>query len=317
LSEIYDPLTRIAGSGPFFRVYDICIAFILATTIRSVDDIRYALSAFSASSLYIAVYFLNFINTKGSDSIRSALISGDISVDTNYMAFYLCLGFSPILAFVINSDKIKLIYKISAILASILVFVAILFTSSRMGIIIAFVNILSLSFIIRRRIYIIWTIFFISLTIYFFIYPEIFLNIKIITEILNRFTDSTLLTGSGRIDLWAMAFHSISVSNITQMFIGSGSQANYTLLSGANAHNAFLEYIIDHGFIGLILLVSCLVVAWKNIKNIDDSLTSAVLQCVWLTLILSSLSLSPFVRTWAWIAIAPMLVIPCINNKTR
>ena len=68
----------------------------------------------------------------------------------------------------------------------------------------------------------------------------------------TRFSSEELESGSGRTELWAMAFDNIRNRNFVELLFGSGSGSSLDLL-GTGAHNEWIEFLFSFGLIGVVL----------------------------------------------------------------
>ena len=309
MSEIISPITTIAGSNPFTRIFDILITLLSATLYDEENDFHYAPISFAIASTYLSCFYIISINKLETDSLRQALISGDVRTDPNYIAYYLTTGLGVILANIkstlaLKSNTRTFIY----LLMTIITIIGIFLTTSRMGLIISGVMILLAIYFKTNKFNTIISTFCILFVITIYVPITSSLNISTIDEITSRFSDDTLYTGSERTTIWLKALSSFDQLSFLQILIGSGTQANYTILDGSNAHNSYLEFLLDYGFIGLFTLFILIFFAFRNIYSMKSDLHKLSLLMMLVCILLSSISISPFVKTWTWIALSPMII---------
>lgn len=123
---------------------------------------------------------------------------------------------------------------------------------------------------------------------FIYLYSEIF-------QLLNRFENITDDQGSGRIYIYTMIYDNFRNNSILSQLFGSGQASVYERF-GIYAHNDYLEFLYDYGYIGLLIFIVliCKLLFNKKVSLPDNeeykSLESLKKSTVLLYIVLSLLN---------------------------
>lgn len=318
ISEIADPVTTSYISSFIGRLGNIFICLFIIVSIKSEFDRWLSILALSFSSILLSIYFIWFTFSHGIGSLYSFHAEGNNILDPNYLAFHLSIGLAPLLILSIHPRAVSS-FKVRVItIASVIVVLwGILLTASRTGsVLIGLAIIISAFGCFRSKLISILFLFSLIFGALFLIYPFME-NTQSFSFLEARWGADSVSTGTGRTKILIESIDAFNNFNLIQILVGGGSEANYVLLNGKNTHNSYMEFLLDHGLIGLILLLALLFFAAKNILFFSFSPITSAMLVLWAILFVSSFSLSPFVRSWAWIALAPLLVPPFESSLAR
>jgi hypothetical protein len=310
VSEIIDPEIGIQGGDLGNRL--LCIAIAVAIMISSSigKSIWPNLLSLTASSIFISLDTIRQVYFNGFTSFRLIFTSGKSVNDPNYLALYLCLGLGPCLSLAAFTEvaERKVMYRSLLLVSSICIVIGVVLTTSRMGIFVVamMITLVLIRLMVTRPLkFIVVAGSLILLSIYLY---EPVTGLPVIVEMRDRLKSNDVTTASDRTNIAVKAMNAFGDMGIGQKLFGGGSQANYTLTNGVNTHNGFLEYLLDHGILGAGFLVCLFIVSALSVRSIQNLPLSVATWSVWLTLFICTFSLSPFVRAWGWVALAPLLL---------
>jgi hypothetical protein len=220
--------------------------------------------------------------------------------DPNYISMMILLGL-PFLLLSVSSRRSSLLGRLALLILLSIEVAAIIMLSSRMASVIMaaiavlfIIQLLKTTSILTKALF---SVVAISLIVSSFIpkssiqsYSDRWRNIDEISQFSERWK------------ILGWSFEYLATASMYDLVVGGGAQHNYSVLSGFNAHNSFLEYLIDHGIVGASGLIALLVYMWKRTKYCSQN-EKFFRRSVLATLVISSMAISPFVWYWAWLAL--------------
>ena len=140
----------------------------------------------------------------------------------------------------------------------------------------------------------------------------VFLSLFVFKSVINRFTEDSVTTGSGRTVIWRESLELFAHSDLTTLLFGGGSGFSYQICGKAfgrtieSPHNNYLEILYNYGVIGLTIFIS-LLIHWFKCYSKNILAVSLIL-----VLVVSSLTLSPLMYLPFW-----SLIILIENQKLK
>jgi O-antigen ligase len=198
--------------------------------------------------------------------------------------------------------------QINALCVLLIIWVVIL-SNSRTGLVVAGVTIAVSFFGLFKSKVIAVVVMVVLAGLFLFAYP-IVRELPEVSQLQERWESSDVLTASGRVGLVKNSLSAFEDTSVIRFLVGAGTHANYKFLADRNTHNSYLEFLLDHGVVGVGLLIGLLFVAAQNSKRKSSVAVATSMRAIWLVLAVGSIVLSPFAFAWAWVAWAPLLVSP-------
>jgi hypothetical protein len=127
----------------------------------------------------------------------------------------------------------------------------------------------------------------------------------------SRFLKDDVATGNNRADINAVALRLFADRPLPEQLLGGGGSSS-TRAMGWHTHNAFTEQLLDHGTVGgacFVGLFACLCKASVGSKGLVRASGLALLVFT----AVASMSVSPFMYAWGWVALA--CILPCSANE--
>ena len=316
LSETADPTIGKTEGRFVLRLINIGIALLVARSIKSEHDRRLSLYALSVSSICVTLFLSWHMVISGAGSLYRLLYERKIGdSDPNYLALYLCIGLGPLFAISACNATKKWISSVLHLMFGLVVSWGVVLTSSRMGSLLIGANLgVAIMRFHKSKFVSVLILLGLAVAFIFFVFP-LLENVPQFSALNERWTSADALTGGGRAGIFTSALEAFGRVSPVQALFGGGTEANYVMLKGTNTHNSYLEFLLDHGLLGMGLLVVILFVALMNIWHTLSLPHSSSMWAIWLSLVVASFALSPFVYSWAWVALAPLLVSPA--NPTQ
>lgn len=309
LSQIADPVVRNVEAVFIRRLFNIALCLLVAGSIKTEAGRWHSILALSAFSTCLALNVAWLALTKGLISVYTRHVAGIVLADPNYLAFNLCIGLGPLFVVSASSATKSQLGRLLSLACGLAILWGVLLTTSRMGsILVGMILLLALTRSLRLKLLSAVLLSAFVLASAFLVYP-LLSSMPQFSQLERRWQSRDIATASGRTDIASGALEAFATSSATQVLVGGGTQANYVKL-GANTHDSYLEFLLDHGVLGMGLLVALLFVALQNIWRTPSLPVSTSMWAVWLTLIIGSLALSPFAYSAAWVGLAPLLVSP-------
>jgi O-antigen ligase len=311
VSEITDPVKVGNDQIMFSRVFDVILCLFVAATLRSEQDRRLSIIALALSSIYLAGYCINFAESRAIYSLYllQDRAGGAGGLDPNYLSLYLAIGLGPLIAMTFSPSYFRSwTLRGISLLGALSVIYAVLLTSSRMGsllVLLSIVAVLGMSMVSKVRALV--AVFAVTLIVVLGVYP-LLKDAPVVAGLESRWNQRSVENGSGRTYLATDALQRFSSQSLRRILVGGGTEANYHILLGKNTHNAYLEFLLDHGIFGAAFFIGFLVNALRIVLKQKSVPTNAGIISTWLVLVIASFVLSPFVHTLAWLALAPMVV---------
>lgn len=258
------------------------------------DEYQYLIKAYIASVWLI--FLLVFVYADYSMEGRLTIIINGYNQDPNYLTGFFTIGICWYLWEFINKRK-----KLYIILVVIL-FIPILMTGSRGGLIGNGMAVFFVLFYCRKKINFTNIILFTLIILLFIVLVWQYLPDYITKRFTLEFTQKD--GGANRFDIWASCMHTFKESNFLRKLLGYGAGSIPRLNTQKNvAHNLLIEFLLEYGIIGMILMsfmVFYYIIQAK--KNGNLALLSALYGYLIMTMSLSLFSYKPI-----WNAI--MLII--------
>ncbi len=180
---------------------------------------------------------------------------GGINVNENVVSAMISLGLIPLFTKLISSTKTSLIERTLSVLAFLIGSYALLILASRGGIIALamalFVIVMRVIFNPKRFIYVVLAAVVAVVTLS---------SLPGSSNVFMRFANSDLSTLNSRLPLWEAAFTAITTASPAELFLGYGFDSSRVVAATVfgtldSIHNAYLQFIIEFGILGLILFL--------------------------------------------------------------
>lgn len=122
-----------------------------------------------------------------------------------------------------------------------------------------------------------------------------------------RFHKEDLRTGNRRTDINAMALRFFAERPVDQQLFGAGGNSSLRGI-GWHTHNAFTEQLMDHGIVGTACFVGLFLCLGTACLCAGAPARASGLALLCFTAV-ASMSVSPFMYAWGWVALA--CILPC------
>lgn len=237
----------------------------------------------NAMLISTVVLVLMMFRSGSMTGMRATLVTENDEADPNYIGAAIASAFSISMWYFLNSKKIarRLIWA----LVCGAMFVALIVTGSRTGIIVIVVSVLlEINYVNKKQKSIskyFGILFFLCICIVVLEYAVDFGIVNI--RIFDRLTLSNVRQtgGNGRTVIWGACFKAMSESRFRLLFgygHGSITKVTYRYLGAhLSAHNSFISYFVMTGIPGLVMLIVICVNSYKKAKKEDDFLLVTLL----------------------------------------
>ena len=275
-------------------------------------DISVLIKGLFLGGVLTIVLLIAFMEPLGS-SYRISIIIDGVYQDPNYLIGYLL--FTSVFCFSKIIDHRKFIY----FLIYIIIFVFVLLTGSRGGMVAFILSMISYILLLSRSMKIIIrniVVVILLITVMYFIS-----NILIPGELLSRYTIAYSIndSGAGRIMIWESALYNFANSPFVRQIFGWGPNTiRQFTIGNAVAHNLWIESLLEVGVLGFFVLLLIYYTFVKlSFKHDLFILFSVLLGLIFMTLTLSLYSYKPIWNVFLMILIIYRFNLSNKENQIR
>lgn len=270
-------------------------AIFLGKLVRTSKDLKLMEWGFIIISFCLSIYGIIFYRDFRVAVVVSAIDESMFLQDPNYLSCVLSIGIILSFYYFMYQTKQKRITRIFFLTTFIIGMITILFLASRGAFIAIILPLLYILFMKGRSFKnLIYGVVFICIIVF------VFSKLNLFVPLMERFTDTSLYTGSDRTIIWSKTLRNFVNLDLPTIIFGGGSSFSYTFCGEAigefisSPHNNFLEILFNYGIIGLIIFLF-MIFSWiKN--NLHNILAISMI----LVLVLSSITLVPLMYLPFW-----------------
>lgn len=128
----------------------------------------------------------------------------------------------------------------------------------------------------------------IILFVILFIIIVVIVNSQTNGFLFERFSADELESGSGRTEIYKMAWENISKRGVFDLIVGLGSGSSARIV-GTGCHNEWLEFLFSFGIVGLTLYLILIIALIRNVKHIKyklpDYFAASIMMLIYILII--------------------------------
>lgn len=238
------------GNGACFLL----IAFFLLPFLADRKAVEYVIGAYIFVSMILAIYYFFMYDSFAVTWNVNEDIERSGWSDPNYFSIHIGIGFMMSMAClfgIINTVFVKY-HRVLLIAGAFIIFFAIMMTGSRAGLLSSFVITLLVIVLSKNKAQYKLVPIIVLPVILFILFKSRYAQLVVY----RFFSEDTLSSGGGRLEIWSMALENYIQQDIWHLLFGGGWWHRANLTAGSETHNEWLAQLCDYGLIGLFLTIA-------------------------------------------------------------
>lgn len=307
-SNLLNQVAEPYGPYEYNFIRYLLIAIIMGKFLQNIEDVRLIEWSFIIISFCLSIYGLIFYQEFALNAIDPHETERVSWNDPNYLGCVIAIGIVISFYYLLSVSRINKLVSIFVTSTIILGFINLGMFASR-G---AFLTVaLPILYLLYKRVHSLKGIITALIILGLFVFG--FMTFSIFDSLIGRFSDETIVSGSGRMNIWKQSIETFSNLGLSKLLLGGGGTFAYQMTGESvgvftitSPHNNYLEILYDYGIIGLISFVS-LLIYWFKLYSGNELAVSLIIL-----LVVSSLTLSPLMYLPFW-----FLVVLIENQKLK